>query len=120
MRYAYVFIAPIIAYSNFVLIAYNFTDLKEAIRFEIFTVFFTLGLIAVIAFAGMILRKNQMPTDFKLQYERNQEMMKTHLAILEGVLELSGNNSPNHEALKKIQTRINYLKKVLNQQNYQA
>ncbi len=119
IKFGYSLIGPIIVYANFSLIAYNFTDLKEWIPFGIFVVFFAIGLATVLAFAGLVFRKYQLPTDFRLQYERNVEFVKSQLAILEGIREILDTesvHSQRKENTKIVTDRIDYLRRVVKAQ----
>lgn len=120
IKFGYNLIGPVIAYSNFSLIAYNFTDLKEWIPFEIFVILFAVGLAAFLAFAGMMFRKYQLPTDFRLQYERNVELVESQLAILEGIFEILNaepiHSQRKHENTQVVKDRIDYLKRVIQAQ----
>ncbi len=112
MRYAYGLVAPIIAYSNFALIAYNFTDLKD-IPFEIFAPIFSVGLVTILTMAGMVLRKKQLPTDFKLQYERNIELVRTQLVILKAIRDLNSNKFSDKNTMNMIEQRVRYLEDLV-------
>ncbi len=103
-------IAPLLAFSNFVLIAYNFTDLK-LLPFPIFTILFAVGVIIILILVGHYFRKIQQPTDFKLMYERNLEFVKTILVILE-VLKTSKPLSTKPELKVRLDERIEYHRKI--------
>jgi len=120
IKFGYSLIGPLIAYSNFSLIAYNFTALKDLVPFGIFVIFFAVGLAVILAFAGMVFRKYQLPTDFRLQYERNVELVESQLAILEGIFEIL-NAVPVHDPRENrnsqvVKDRIDYLKRVIQAQ----
>ena len=76
-------VSPIVAISNFLLLAYNFSILSEILPFEVFTVLFVVGSIIVFMFIGGIFRKKQYKIDNAIQYENNPELVKTNLVIME-------------------------------------
>ncbi len=83
MKYAIGVIAPIIAYSNFILIAYNFTDLKNIIPFYIFAPLFSIGLVIMLTLIGKVFRKKQLATDITLIYEQSVESARTARVSME-------------------------------------
>lgn len=122
LRFSWGLVGPLLGIGNFALIAYNFTSLKE-IPFEVFAIIFATIMVCTMSFVGLFLRRYQMPTDFKLQYERNVEQVRTDLAQLEamnGIFTHLGHHfDENYKPMiKKTQERINYLKNVLNDQRY--
>lgn len=90
------------------------------VPFEIFVVFFAVGLAIILAFAGMVFRKYQLPTDFRLQYERNVEFVKSQLAILEGINEILQSepvySQKGKENSQIVRDRIDYLRRVVQAQ----
>ena len=104
LRYGYSLIAPLIAYSNFLLIGYNFTEAHELIPFEIFTILFTAGMVSVLVVIGRTFRHKQLSTDEDLRYERAKQQARTNRILLEA---LAGRAS--HE---DIDERIRYLRDV--------
>ena len=99
-------IAPLLSFSNFILIAYNFTDLKQ-LPFPIFAILFAVGVLAILILVGHYFRNIQQPTDFKLMYERNLEHVKTMLVILE-VLDSGLGVFRKPELKRKLDERIEY------------
>lgn len=107
---------------NFLLIAYNFTNLKD-LPFEVFMVIFILAVVSAMSFFGLFLRRYQLPTDFKLQYERNVEQVKTDLVQLQGIQRIFSHLGSKfvkdfQKDVNLLDERIKYLKDVLNDQNY--
>lgn len=122
LRFSWGLLGPSLGIGNFVLIAYNFTDLKQ-IPFEYFAVFFVIFMVATMSLLGSFLRKYQMPTDFKLQYERNVEQVKTDLSQLEAINAVfkhlgSKFGQEYEEIVQQTNARIDYLKNVLKDQKY--
>lgn len=83
IRQAWSLIAPIFGYANFVLLFYNFTDLKKLIEFNIFIPIFTIGMGILFVFIGRAYRKKQMSTDMDLSYERGSQGARTARIMLE-------------------------------------
>ena len=78
-------VSPIVAISNFLLLAYNFSIMNEILPFEIFTVLFIIGSIAVFMVIGSIFRKKQYKVDNTIQYENNPMLMKSIYLILKSL-----------------------------------
>lgn len=107
MRYGYILIAPIITYSNFILIAYNFTFFKE-IPFPIFVIILTLGILGTLVALGRIFRRNQLEVDEDLKYERARAQAKTNRIILEALHD----TVLSYQMKKQISERIEFLKGI--------
>lgn len=90
----------VIGVSNFILLVYNFTDLKQ-LPFELFAPLMGIILVVVYSFAGKIFRTKQMRVDHDLGFEQNPQMAKTLRMILE-------QNNTNPETLNQIE----YLRKI--------
>ncbi len=122
MRFSWGLVGPLIGVGNFVLIVYNFTSLKD-IPFEVFAIIFAVIIISVMSFLGLFLRRYQMPTDFKLQYEKNVEQVRTDLSQLLAIRAVFNHLGSKFlesykDDLEQIDGRIAYLKNVLKDQKY--
>lgn len=101
-RVGYALLAPLLAFSNFILLVYNFTALSF-IPFELFVVLaITFGAITL-AFVGRLFRKKQQSTDFDLAFERSRQGAKVLRILLE-----SQDGIPSKEMLDEIA----YLRKI--------
>jgi len=123
ITFGYAIVGPLIAYSNFSLIAYNFTDLKDILPFELFIPLFLVGLGIILSFAGLVFRKYHLPTSFKMQYERNIEQVRTDYFQLLGIYSIFSHlghpfSEKYPEVLSVVKTRLEYLAKVLKEQKY--
>lgn len=123
ITFGYSIVGPLIAYSNFSLIAYNFTDLKNILPFELFIPLFLVGLGIILSFAGLVFRKYHLPTSFKMQYERNIEQVRTdyfQLLGIHAIFEHLGHafNKKYESTIKLVRQRIEYLESVLEHQKY--
>ena len=110
LRQGWTILAPLFAYSNFVLIIYNFTDLRESLSQEMFIILFSIGAGIILLLMGKTFRKNQLSVDLSLAYERNKAAAKTlriHLETSKKILEKM--NEPIPEELEE---RIEYLRKI--------
>lgn len=99
LRFAINVVAPVLSYSNFVLLAYNFSDMKDMLPFEIFVPLFTGGLVGILLIIGLTFRKKQLETDITLQYEQSIPAVRS-MRILYDYLEQIGSKqhvSPNKE-----------------------
>ena len=76
VRAGMVTISPVVAISNFLLIAYNFSVIKDMIPFELFTVLFVVGSIVTFMIIGGLFRKNQYKIDNAIQFENNPELVR--------------------------------------------
>ena len=97
---------PIFSYSSFVLIAYNFTGLKE-IPFPVFVAGFTAALITGFIIIGSIFRNHQMSTDQDLIYYQQKELIRTQRITLEAITK-----HPDIETTQQVTERIEYLKRL--------
>jgi len=102
-------IAPLLAISNFVLLAYNFTDLKDMMPIEIFGIIFATGFVSLMVLMGKVFRKKQQSTDFDLQFERARKHAMIYRIILEA--QLRSFLSTDKQAIE-IQETIDYLKSI--------
>lgn len=113
-RYGFPFLSPLIGVSNFVLIAYNFTML-QVIPFEVFVILFCLVFGSGVVFIGAMMRKKQLPTDYKMQYEQSIEFITSIRMTMEGVLNVVPKDSPLYHEL---QHRIAEHKQLEKNKNY--
>jgi hypothetical protein len=111
-RIGMVVIAPILSVSNFILLFYNFTEFKDKIPIEYFTIIFIIIIVFVIVSIGKIFRKVQLSTDAALHYENNIQQAKTDLIILK-MLGMMHRNQLTPE----IDERIKYLTKIIDVKN---
>lgn len=100
-------IAPLLAISNFVFLAYNFTELKNYLSLESFSIIFVVSFLGIITLVGSVFRKVQTPTDIKLHYEKNVEQARTMVVLLNAVKANS-----NYE---NIDERIAYHQSIINE-----
>lgn len=107
VRYGAGVITPLFSYSSSVLIVYNFTNLKM-IPFPIFTVFFTIGLLAIFLGLGRIFRLRQLSTDQDLIYAQQKESARTQKIILEALYEIMESSNKKLDVYERIQ----YLKQI--------
>jgi len=105
-RVGMVALSPILAISNFIFLAYNFTDLKNYVIFEIFAVIFLIIFLVSVTIIGNVFRNVQTPMDIKLQYEKNIEQAKTMIVLLNAVKANSNDESINE--------RIAYHQRIVN------
>ncbi len=114
IRHALIMFSPVLAYSNFILIAYNFTDLKDMLPFLIFAPVFTIGLIIILTIVGKVFRTKQQATDITLTFERSIEANKTLRITTELLIELGKklDIKPSQEILD----RVEYLKRIERQE----
>ena len=99
-------IAPLLSISNFILLAYNFTALKDMVSIEIFGVGFAIIFVTSMVLIGNFYRKKQQPIDFGLQFERNRKNAMMFRLLLE--------NSASHfistdPRFKEINETVEYL-----------
>lgn len=110
LRQAWSLVAPLFAFTNFILIAYNFTGLKDLLPVEYFVIFFTVGTVVIFFLIGKTFRKKQLTTDLNLAYEQAAEAAKTSRIQLETYkLILQKLNSP---IPPELENRIEYLRKI--------
>lgn len=110
IRQAWGLVSPIFAFVNFLLIAYNFTKLKDVISIEYFSIIFTIGIGLGLLVIGRTYRKKQLPTDQNLIYERSTQNATTSRLQLEAckiLLEKFNAQVPN-----ELEDRIQYLKNI--------
>ena len=110
LRQAWGLVAPLFAFTNFILIAYNFTGLKDLLPVEYFVIFFTSGTVVIFFLIGKIFRKKQLTTDLNLSYEQAGEAAKTSRIQLETyklILQKLNSSIPN-----ELENRIEYLRKI--------
>lgn len=100
-------IAPLLAISNFVFLAYNFTELKNYMSLESFSIIFVVSFLAIIIIIGSMFRKVQTPTDIKLHYEKNIEQARTMVVLLNAIKSISDE--------KNIDDRIQYLQSIIDE-----
>lgn len=109
-RIGYTLIAPLFAVNNFVLIAYNFTDLKNIIPFDFFVLFFILSSVVVLVFLGNTFRNKQLSIDVDLSYEKSPQQATTNRIILEQIQKIQFQN--NLVISKELKDRIDYLRNI--------
>lgn len=110
IRQAWGLVSPIFAFVNFLLIAYNFTKLRDVISIEYFSVIFSIGVGLCLLIIGRTYRKKQLPTDQNLIYERSTQNATTSRLQLEAckiLLEKSNTSVP-----RELEERIQYLKNI--------
>lgn len=110
LRQGWTVLAPLFAYSNFVLIIYNFTNLKEIVSQEIFVILFSVGAGLILLLMGKTFRKKQLSVDLSLAYERNKAAAKTlriHLETSKRILE-----KMNEPVSIELEERIEYLRSI--------
>jgi len=95
---------PFLSMSNFLLIAYNFTGLKDVMGFELFAVLLAVTMVLTLVIIGRTFRKVQLATESDLGYERQKQSAKTQRVILENLLSSKHND--------ELVERIAYLKKI--------
>lgn len=110
IRYAIGILAPIFAYTNFILLAYNFTELKNILPFYLFAPMFSIGMIILLVYVGLLFRKKQQATDITLAYERSVEGNRTARISMEHIMELGEKLGvkPTQEYID----RVAYLRKI--------
>ncbi len=101
IRWGYAQVGFFIGLSNFMILSYNFTGIKDIIRMEYFIPI--VGIIFAILFTsiGAYFRKNQMSLEHDLGFERAPTTARMFRIILEGL-------KPTDEVIKEIQ----YLKRI--------
>lgn len=114
VRFALAVFAPIIAYSNFILIAYNFTDIKDILPFYLFAPVFTIGLIILLGIVGILFRTKQQSVDLTLGYERSVEANRTALISMEHIADMG--RTIGFEPKQEYIDRLEYLRKIVRQE----
>ncbi len=112
LRQGWTILAPLFAYSNFVLIIYNFTELKDFLSQEYFIIFFTIGAGIILLVMGKTFRKKQLSTDLNLAYERSTQYAKTEriqLEVTKKILE-----KLDEPISQELNDRIEYLQRIEN------
>ena len=112
MRLAWGLVAPLIALSNFILLFYNFTDLKDKIPFDYFLLGFGVLSVVILIVIGKIFRKNQLSTDINLAYEQSTEHVRTQRIEMEAIKEIA--NKMQISLPFEFFQRVEYLKKLEN------
>lgn len=102
-------IGPLLAISNFVLLAYNFTVLNEVLPFRIFAPLFIIVFIIGVVIIGKIFRNHQQATDYSLVFEQDVENRKTDLLILEAFAHMY----MDKDLKPRLIERLEYIKKLV-------
>ena len=102
-------IAPLLAISNFILLAYNFTALKDVISIELFAIIFVAVFVGSMVLLGKTFRNKQQPTDITMSFERHKKQALMFRLLLENSASHFLSTDPRH---KEIQESIDYLKKI--------
>ena len=110
IRMAATLVSPIIAFGNFLLLAYNFTVIKEAIPFHLFVPLFIFSVVAFLVVTGRLFRKKQQATDITLAFERSVEANKSIRIITEYMIEVG--KKLDVKTPQEIIDRVEYLKKI--------
>jgi hypothetical protein len=103
-------VSPVIAFSNFLLLAYNFTGLKDTIPFHLFVPLFIVSILVLLVTIGKLFRMKQQATDITLSFERSVEANKSIRIITEYMIELG--KKLDVKTPKEILDRVEYLKKI--------
>jgi len=106
--------APMIAMSNFILIAYNFTNLKDIMPMWTFAIIAIALLISSLIVIGLLFQRKQHSTDLSLAYERNIPFAKTMIVLLRATQRTI---KPSDKHFDELQERINYHLRIVNNQS---
>lgn len=110
VRMAATLVSPVIAFGNFLLLAYNFTGIKEIIPFNLFVPLFIFSVIVLLVTIGKLFRMKQQATDITLSFERSVEANKSIRIITEYMIEVG--KKLDVKTPQEIMDRVEYLKKI--------
>ena len=110
MKIGQVTVFPLLSMANFMLIAYNFTDLQDIISFEIFGVLFVVLFTIVLIILGKIMRRKQQSIEMKLFYERDLEKIKDVKVVCLCLMRMFGKDTEEYVMLKE---RADYYDRIL-------
>ena len=83
LRWGYSQVGVIIGLSNFLLLAYNFTNAKELTSFPIFVSLTAVGFGLSLILIGHVFKKQQMSTDHDIGFEHSPVIAKAYRLILQ-------------------------------------
>ena len=110
MKIGQVTIFPLLSMANFMLIAYNFTDLQDILSFEIFGILFVVLFSITLIVLGKVMRRKQQSIEMKLVYERDLEKIKDNHAICLVLQRMFSKDTIEHRILAD---RIHYYTRIL-------
>ncbi|HSA76902.1 MAG TPA: hypothetical protein VLE02_05105 [Nitrosarchaeum sp.] len=113
LRQGYSHFGAILGISNFVMISYGLTVIKEYIPFRYFVVIVFLGMAFLLVIIGMTFRKKQMSTDLDQGFLRASEASKTTRILFDDIFEIK--KALNLQISQESLDRRNLLKNIEDQ-----
>ena len=113
LRQGYSHFGAILGISNFVMISYGLTVIKDYIPFRYFVIIVFFGMTFLLVAIGMTFRKKQMRTDLDQGFLRASEASKTTRILFDDIFEIK--KALNLQISQESLDRRNLLKQIEDQ-----
>lgn len=113
LRQGYSHFGAILGISNFVMISYGLTVIKDYIPFRYFVIIVFFGMAFLLVAIGMTFRKRQMSTDLDQGFLRASEASKTTRILFDDIFEIK--KALNLQISQESLDRRNLLKQIEDQ-----
>ena len=103
MRLGQSVVFPVISMTNFIIISYSLTMIKDVIPIHFYIPIFAVALISILMVIGSVFHNKQQSTDFNMNFRKQTHLIKSIRLLLESQLKKTPETETWIKELKKME-----------------